>query len=87
MNKGEYEMYQRYRKRVESDINQLKVILDELSRRSKERIWLKHQSHGDLDDAKLVDGLTGDRLVFKRRGFPDKSSLSDSSSQGQAKKR
>jgi hypothetical protein len=32
---------------------------------------LRHQTHGDLDDSKLVDGLTGDRLVFKRRGVPD----------------
>ncbi|RHX96505.1 hypothetical protein DYB25_011841 [Aphanomyces astaci] len=33
-----------------------------------ERGWLKHQSSGEWDDAKLVDGLSGDRNVFKRRG-------------------
>jgi hypothetical protein len=38
---------------------------------SEERTWLKHQSSGELDDAKLVDGVTGERLVFKRRGVSD----------------
>lgn len=76
-----------FRKRVEGDINQLKVVLDELSRRSKERVWLRHQAHGDLDDSKLVDGLTGERLVFKRRGVPDQSTVSDFSNSQNTKKR
>lgn len=29
---------------------------------------MRHQQYGDLDDAKLVDALAGDRLVFRRRG-------------------
>lgn len=37
----------------------------------KERGWLKHQSSGEWDDAKLVDGIAGDRNVFKRRGVAD----------------
>lgn len=50
-------------------------------------MWLKHQTFGELDDSKLVDGLTGERykprkcnevliqyfsMVFKRRGVADK---------------
>lgn len=34
--------------------------------------WLKNQNHGELDDMKLVDGVTGDTLIYKRRGEPDK---------------
>jgi hypothetical protein len=29
---------------------------------------LKNQTYGDLDDAKLIDGLTGEKTVYKRRG-------------------
>ena len=47
-------------------------MLETLRRRSEERGWLKQQSSGELDDARLVDGLAGERQVFKRRG-----SLSD----------
>ncbi len=39
-----------------------------LQAKGKERQWLKHQSHGDLDDAKLIEGLTGERTIYKRRG-------------------
>jgi hypothetical protein len=56
---------------VQQQANQLRQMLEELNVRSQERIWLKNQTHGELDDAKLVDGLTGDRMVFKRRGVPD----------------
>lgn len=34
--------------------------------------WLRNQNHGELDDMKLVDGVTGETLVYKRRGEPDK---------------
>ena len=36
--------------------------------KGKERQWLKNQTYGDLDDAKLIDGLTGEKSVYKRRG-------------------
>ena len=32
------------------------------------RIWLRNQTSGDLDDAKLVDGVSGERNIYKRRG-------------------
>ena len=39
--------------------------------KEKERTWLKNQLQGELDDARLVDGATGERNVYKRRGQPD----------------
>ena len=36
--------------------------------KSKERQWLKHQMYGDLDEAKLIEGLTGEKGIYKRRG-------------------
>ena len=29
---------------------------------------MKHQSSGELDEAKLIEGLTGERAIYKRRG-------------------
>lgn len=69
MGKNDYQMYQHYRQSVALQVAQLKEILAELSSRGKERVWLRNQSQGNLDDSKLVDGLSGDRLVFKRRGY------------------
>jgi hypothetical protein len=71
MGKNDYHTYMQYKKNIEAQIGQLRATFEELSRRARERVWLRHQTHGDLDDSKLVDGLTGDRLVFKRRGVPD----------------
>ncbi|KAK7499225.1 hypothetical protein BaRGS_00009485, partial [Batillaria attramentaria] len=36
--------------------------------KGKERQWLKNQAYGDLDDAKLIEGLTGEKAIYKRRG-------------------
>ena len=29
---------------------------------------MKHQMYGDLDEAKLIEGLTGEKGIYKRRG-------------------
>ncbi|RQM30312.1 hypothetical protein B5M09_012657, partial [Aphanomyces astaci] len=47
---------------------QLRDLFHNVEQLADERGWLKHQSSGEWDDAKLVDGLSGDRNVFKRRG-------------------
>lgn len=54
--------------RVGREIAQLRVVLQSAETRAKERQWLKHQTTGELDDAKLIDGVTGERLIYKRRG-------------------
>ena len=36
--------------------------------KGKERQWLKNQAYGDLDDAKLIEGLTGEKAIYRRRG-------------------
>lgn len=71
MSEREWETYQRYFSRVEHECSQLRSVLDNLESFAQERTWLKHQSSGELDDAKLVDGVTGERLVFKKRGVSD----------------
>ena len=55
---------------VRREVGQLRVILEGIEAKERERVWLKAQSHGELDDNRLVDGATGERNIFKRRGVP-----------------
>ena len=41
----------------------------DLSAREEERVWMKRQMDGELDDRRLADGLTGDAIVYKWRGM------------------
>ena len=41
----------------------------DLSAREEERVWIKRQTDGELDDSRLTEGLTGETTVYKRRGM------------------
>ncbi|KAJ1482812.1 hypothetical protein T484DRAFT_1802869 [Baffinella frigidus] len=49
-------------------IEQLRVVLQGVEARASEREWLRLQTHGELDEARLVDGAAGDHLIYRRRG-------------------
>lgn len=68
MSQFEHEVYTKYQERVRKPIQQLRNILESLEAKKKERQWLKNQTEGDLDDAKLVEAITGEKNVYKRRG-------------------
>lgn len=38
-----------------------------LQAKRSERQWLKHQTTGELDDMKLIEGLTGEKTIYRRR--------------------
>ena len=40
----------------------------DLAAREEERVWVKRQTDGELDDSRLMEGLTGETTVYKRRG-------------------
>lgn len=40
-----------------SQVQALRVILGNLQAKSKERQWMRHQTSGELDDTKLIEGL------------------------------
>ncbi|KAL8292641.1 hypothetical protein RQP46_001253 [Phenoliferia psychrophenolica] len=42
---------------------------NDLEANEEERIWLKRQSEGELDESKLTEGLTGETSIYKRRGM------------------
>ncbi|XP_053311448.1 von Willebrand factor A domain-containing protein 8 [Spea bombifrons] len=60
--------YERFSNSVRRQVQSLRVILDSLQAKGKERQWLRHQAIGELDDTKIIDGLAGEKAIYKRRG-------------------
>jgi len=50
-------------------VNQISYIIS-LSQ-DRERTWRKLETTGEIDENRLVDGITGARNVYKRRGEED----------------
>lgn len=61
-------LYEQFISSVRPNIRHLRTILDSLKAKSKERQWLRHQTHGDVDEGKLIEGVIGEKGVYKRRG-------------------
>ena len=68
MNQFEAEMYSRCYENVKGDIQRLKVVLEGAKAKEKERVWIKNQTIGELDDTKLVEGIIGETAIYKTRG-------------------
>lgn len=49
----------------------MRSILEGVAAREKERVWIKNQTHGELDDNRLIDGATGEKTIYKVRGNLD----------------
>ena len=58
--------------KVKNEVNQMRVVLESAEAKENEREWLRGQLQGDLDDNRLVDSVTGERRVYRKRGTPDK---------------
>lgn len=71
MSLKEGEAYAALREAVASQIQEMKVCLESQEARERERQWLKHQTTGELDENRLVDGITGCKTVYMRRGQPE----------------
>ncbi|XP_068732159.1 von Willebrand factor A domain-containing protein 8-like [Montipora capricornis] len=71
MTEYDAEMYESFSSRVRRQVQSLRVILDSLQARGKERVWLRNQTSGELDDSKLIEGLAGERAIYKKRGEED----------------
>uniref|UniRef100_A0A670J864 von Willebrand factor A domain-containing protein 8 n=1 Tax=Podarcis muralis TaxID=64176 RepID=A0A670J864_PODMU len=63
--------YERFSGAVRRQVHLLRIILDNLQAKGKERQWLRNQAVGELDDAKIIDSLTGEKTIYKRRGDLD----------------
>eukprot|EP00929_Paragymnodinium_shiwhaense_P058805 TRINITY_DN29464_c0_g1_i1.p2 TRINITY_DN29464_c0_g1~~TRINITY_DN29464_c0_g1_i1.p2 ORF type:complete len:704 (+),score=153.80 TRINITY_DN29464_c0_g1_i1:2401-4512(+) len=71
MDQSMWNMYNGILGAVEPQIAQLQTIFRQVQDKKKERVWLRNRPDGELDDARLVEGVAGDRLVFKKRGRAD----------------
>ena len=60
---------------VENEVNQLRVVLQTVEAKERERTWLRGKTTGELDDSRLVDLSIGEKNVFKRRGRKEESRL------------
>ncbi|TBU30306.1 AAA domain-containing protein [Dichomitus squalens] len=69
MSSGEAKLYGSLLAAVEGHITQLHDLLENLAAREEERVWVKRQTDGELDDSRLTEGLTGEATVYKRRGM------------------
>jgi len=69
MQKFEYNAYMMFKKRIENEVQQLREILTK--NKNNERSWLRNQPHGEIDDNKLVDGILGEKNIYKKRSSPD----------------
>lgn len=68
-------MYSRYHDHVISHVYQLVTFLENLEAKEEERVWLKRQADGELDESRLSEGLTGEPTVYKRRGLEKRALL------------
>ena len=66
----DHALYAQYQARVSKQLVQLRLILEQAEARHVEREWLRNQREGDLDDSKIVDAMTGEHLVYRKRGLP-----------------
>ncbi|KAG5885894.1 hypothetical protein JTB14_019153 [Gonioctena quinquepunctata] len=63
----DHSIYSQFSNSVARQVQSLRVILGNLQAKNKERQWSRHQTSGELDDVKLVDGLLGEKTIYRRR--------------------
>ncbi|KAG0792461.1 hypothetical protein G6F57_004554 [Rhizopus arrhizus] len=71
MTQSDYQQFSTFMENIRREVRELRVILESVEAKQHERVWLKNQSSGDLDDKKIVEGLTGERAIYKKRGDDD----------------
>ncbi|KLO18907.1 hypothetical protein SCHPADRAFT_935748 [Schizopora paradoxa] len=69
MRAGDAKEYGGLLQEVQAHIAQLHDLLENLSAREEERVWIKRQTDGELDDSRLTEGITGEKTIYKRRGM------------------
>ncbi|RKP11361.1 hypothetical protein BJ684DRAFT_22079 [Piptocephalis cylindrospora] len=71
MTMEEAEKFRQYQQGVTQETQELRLILKSVDATRKERVWLKGQTSGEVDDSRLVDGLAGEKNIYRRRGVAD----------------
>ena len=75
MDEMEEDTYEELYASVENEISQLRVILEAVEAKERERVWLRGKTSGEMDDSRLADLAIGEKNVYKKRGKKEESSL------------
>ncbi|CAH0692016.1 unnamed protein product [Spodoptera exigua] len=67
MSEFDANLYGQFHRAVQQQIGALRGVLAELQAKKKERHWSRHQTSGELDDGKIIEGLAGERSIYRRR--------------------
>ncbi|KAK0400469.1 hypothetical protein QR680_015263 [Steinernema hermaphroditum] len=67
MSEYDADAYNQLYGKIERQATILKNVVDSLEAKEKERQWVKHQMSGDFDDGKLIEGMTGEKAIYRRR--------------------
>ncbi|KHJ47859.1 hypothetical protein D918_02018 [Trichuris suis] len=67
MSEFDAETYDSLMNQVGKHVEYLKQVMQGLQARGKERRWVRHQTSGDFDEGKVVEGITGEHNVYRRR--------------------
>ncbi|KAF7279849.1 hypothetical protein GWI33_006657 [Rhynchophorus ferrugineus] len=63
----DHNVYSQFSVPVQRQVQSLRVILGNLQAKNKERHWYRHQTSGELDDVKLIDGILGEKTIYRKR--------------------
>ncbi|XP_004527380.1 von Willebrand factor A domain-containing protein 8 [Ceratitis capitata] len=67
MSAHDHQLYAQFSEPIRKQVQQLKAVLEAMQTKSKERQWQKYQTHGELDDTRLIEGMTGEKNIYRRR--------------------
>ncbi|XP_011213672.3 von Willebrand factor A domain-containing protein 8 [Bactrocera dorsalis] len=67
MSAHDHQLYAQFSEPNRKQVQQLKAVLEAMQTKSKERQWQKYQTHGELDDTRLIEGITGEKNIYRRR--------------------
>ncbi|CAL8113762.1 unnamed protein product [Orchesella dallaii] len=52
---------------IKAQIQSLRTVLESLQSNAKERKWVRHQTSGEFDDSKLIEGVVGEKNIYRMR--------------------
>ena len=68
MDEASFKSYNEVLRRVRPFVQQLRQTIASAESKKVERVWIRNQTDGELDERKIVDGLAGDKRIYKKRG-------------------
>lgn len=73
MTDQEMSSFLKFYNNVKFQIEELKEILNSLKSKEKEKTWIKNLSSGEIDENKIVEGIIGEKNIYKKRELGDKN--------------